>query len=158
MKIGDLYIPEVRNSDPGDLALKTRASATSANKWELFSKEKGYPNGWPQLSDCRRAVFFPLEGDPRIPSLYVRLRNDGKDPRELTMHVFEDDAPGVFSYNSKICKTDGTINGNSESWVEFPVNKDFTMKYAWVYLEPADDVFISEDGFRKTGHLPGLDA
>ena len=138
----DLYLPGVKHSDPKDLALHARAVATSENKWELFSTQKGFPGGWPQLSDCYRAVFFPLEGDQRIDSLYLRLRNDGKDSRELTMHVFEDDAPGVFSSRSKICIATGTINGNAESWVEFPVNKSFGMKYAWVYLEPVADVYI----------------
>ncbi len=138
----DLYLPEVKNDDPADLALKATTTASSVNKWELFSRVKGFPGGWPQLDDCYRAVFFPLEGDQRIDSLYIRLRNDAVDPTELTMHAFEDDAPGVFSSNSKICLTKGMINGNGESWVEFPVNKNFTMKYAWAYIEPAEDVYI----------------
>jgi hypothetical protein len=138
----DLYIPEVKNKDTADLALTATTSASSENKWELFSREKGWPNGWPQLSDCKRALFFPLEVTQRVDNLYIKLRNESKDSRELTMHVYESDAPGVFAVNSKIGDTKGLINGNSESWVEFPINRDFDMKYAWVYLDEADDVFI----------------
>lgn len=143
----DLYIPEVKHRDPADKALTASASASSTHKWEIFSREKGWAGGWPQLGDCKRAVFFPLEVETKINSLYLKLQNRSNEPRELTGHVFESDAPGVFATNSPICETKGVISSHAEAWVEFPVNREFAMKYAWAYLDEAEDVFIQ----RMTG-------
>jgi hypothetical protein len=138
----DLYIPDVKNQDSLDLALSARASASSTDRWEPFSTQKGFPGGWAALEGCFRAVFFPLEGSVEMDNVYLRLRNESDQAKKLIMHVFEDDAPGVFSERSSICRTVGTINGQAETWVEFPVNRTFTMKYAWLYLEPEEKVYI----------------
>ncbi|MDC7233528.1 MAG: FAD-dependent oxidoreductase [Spirochaetales bacterium] len=146
----DLYLPGVINEDPEDLALQAEAKASSINKWEQFKREKGEPCGWPQLGGCWRAIFFPLEQTLRIDSLWIRLRNDADQPRQLKLHVFQDDSPGMFSSDYPVGEAQAEIGPHGETWVEFPVNKDFTMKYAWVYLDPAEDVFIQR---RVSGKL-----
>lgn len=111
----DGHIPGVENTDPNDLARKTRVTATSHSKLNFPA-----PNEERELS-LPHAQLFPFSGD-FIDKAELLLRSNKNMPVKIKLGIRE--APHVWDFRSRnnLVVVEATVPANSEGWVSFNLN------------------------------------
>lgn len=129
----DLYIPELKNEDPLDLARKAKAMASSVKDYEEFDwrsveLEDLHPLNMP------RGTMFPAGVHQRIETVHLRLRNDTDEPIEITAFLREANEAGDFSSEQDVAEATATLPAKKEEWIAFKLSVDLSTPFAWVWL------------------------
>lgn len=129
------YLIDLPNTDPRDLALGAKASASSMAPPEALKS--------PRLAvhplNCPRAVMFKHPG-PRLEKVALHLVSENPKPVRLSAGLRPAPALGDFTANTDLAKATATVPPNSQGWVEFPLQAPLEPGYYYVWLAPAEGV------------------
>lgn len=135
----DLYIPELRNEDPLDLARTARVTASSVSPGHIFGKDGVTPHEAHALA-MNRAVLFPRGVHRLIRAVHVLLRSTRAEEATLTLHVRGARAPGDFSATNDLTAVTARVPARQQAWVRFAVNCEVDDPYVWFWLPPAKGI------------------
>ena len=135
----DLYIPDIRNEDPLDLARGAKLAASSTAEFEEFGranvqKEETHP------LNMARAMMFPTGERKRLEAIHVLLRSEREEPTELTLHLRGADGTGDFSSREEVATASAVVPAGEEGWVEFKLEREIDVPFAWVWLPTTEGV------------------
>lgn len=135
----DLFLPDLQNQDPADLARSAHVTASSVADRETWLDLNLRGGHWVEL-DQARAVSFPREGDRALTELHLLLRSRSTEAVTLHAHLREADQPGDFEDSRDVAVATVTVLPGKSAWCCFPVSALTTLRYYWVWLEPASGV------------------
>lgn len=135
------YIIGVPNTDPLDLALKAKASASSIAPAVTSSKNDGPPGGRNHGMDIARAVCF-LAGEDRIDSISLFLENKLDKPATLRAVLRSASRLGDFTSDKDLASAEAVVPAKSADWVEFRLSaKVEKAKAYYVCLPPTEGLY-----------------
>lgn len=129
----DMTIPELRNSDPADLALKAKATASSEMSHSPFRRDHVRVDDVFEMTTSR-CMSFPMPVEGRVDSVYVVLISELDKPVTLNMGLRGGEAGDDFSMPQDLATAAATVPAGKRSWVKFEFNKEISSPYAWVWL------------------------
>lgn len=129
----DMTIPELRNTDPADLALKAKATASSEMTHSPFRRANVRPEDAFELTTSR-CMSFPVPVEGRVDSVYVLLTSELDKPVPLTMGLRGGQAGDDFSMAQDLASATATVPPGKRSWVKFDFKKEISSPFAWVWF------------------------
>ena len=132
----DMYIPEIKNEDPLDLARNATVAASSSKDYEEFDRRSVDLDDLHPLN-MPRAVMFPTGLHKRIDVMHLRLANQTGEPIEVSALLREAAESGDFSSKQDVAEAKATVPANAEKWVAFKFDATLRTPFAWVWL-PAE--------------------
>ena len=138
----DQSVPQVRNEDPGDLARRATASASSELTCSGFGRSDVQVCGAYELT-TPRAVSFPTPLEGRVDSVFVHLRSERDRPSEISMGLRDAASGGGLSATQDLTTATASLAAGGEEWVEFRFDQAVRAPYAWVWLPAAGGVHWS---------------
>lgn len=136
----DQFIPGVKNTDPHDLALKAKVSASSVKPGESYYEHIGREIAGYELN-CQRATFLALPKQGYLESLWTKLDNRTDEVQTVTFHIrFQADPDGYTSQDDVgVCKV--YIQARCSDWFEISINRYTDLRYVWLWAETAPGVW-----------------
>lgn len=129
------YLIDLPNTDPRDLALGAKASASSMAPPEALKT--------PRLAvhplNCPRAVMFKHPG-PRIEKVALHLVSESAKPVRLSVGLRPAPALGDFTASTDLAQATAMVPPKSRGWIEFPLQAEVKPGYYYVWLAPAEGV------------------
>ena len=144
----DQYIPNAKNEDADDIALRCTATASSESKTEPYVCRIGV-DGKVLPLDCQRATFFARGIAEEIPALWLRLTNFTNAPVSVTMHLRAQADPDGYTTQEDLCALTREVPANGEHWVEFPFDISTPLRYLWLWTDKTEGI-----GWRIWKHPP----
>jgi hypothetical protein len=136
----DQYIPDVKNTDPADLARSAVVTASSTSQEEQWIARLGMEGHYIPL-DVPRAALFPREATTHIGTVYLKLASERDDPVEVTLHARQQIDPDAFLSLEDVAVAQAVVPPHSDSWIAFDVDCEIPVRYLWVWLEPVPGLY-----------------
>lgn len=124
------YIIDLPNSDPKDLALGAKVTASSFSPPVTIASRnalKLHP------LNCERAVMFKAAG-PEIKSISLCLESTNAAPTEVKLNLRSASALADFSSTKDLATATAKVAAKSQGWVEFAISAPVTPGYYYVML------------------------
>jgi len=144
----DLYIPDVRNTDPGDPCLRATATASSVCTTEEFVTRRGIPGELMPLDRARIVSMGVSRRKGDVERFYVKLHSACTETQTVTVHA-KVMGGNVDAYAADVNETltaQVTVPPMGEHWVEVPiyitVPEDLYIENCLIYvwIEPAEGI------------------
>ena len=129
----DQSIPEIRNTDPADLALRAEATASSEMTYSPFGRDKVEPDDKFELTTSR-CMSLPTPEEGRIDSVFALLSSDLDEPVSLTMGLRGGESGDDFSLPEDLATATAQVPAGKRSWVKFDFKKEVASPFVWVWL------------------------
>ena len=133
----DQYIPEMKNEDPLDLALKAKLRSSSTGLYEEFGKGQAQ-KGEAHPLNMPRAAMFPTGVRHKLESVSLLLASNSDEPTEVKLSLRTASDSGDFSSTDDAATAKATVEPKREAWVEFKLDREIQTPYCWVWLPRAD--------------------
>jgi hypothetical protein len=124
------YIIDLPNSDPKDLALGAKVTASSFSPPAIIASRsalKLHP------LNCERAVMFKVPG-PEIKSIALFLESANATPTEVKLKLRGASVLADFNSTKDLAAAAAKVAAKSQGWVEFVVNATVKPGYYYVLL------------------------
>ena len=144
----DLYIPEIRNTDPGDPCLAATATASSVCTTEEFVTRRGIPGDLMPLDRARIVTMGVSNRRGDVDHFYLKLHNAADEPRIITVRA-QAKAGNVDDYagnENPVFTAQATVPAAGEHWVEIPItipvpeNLYIETCQIYIWIEPAEGI------------------
>ena len=124
----DAFLLNQTNEDPNDIALSSKATATSDAPLHVLSG-----NSWQALEKgC--AQLFPVTAD-RLDSFSALLKNDSGTPQSVRATLHRASNVFDFSQTEPVAESTAEIHANQESWRKFHFGVSLERGLYWLELE-----------------------
>lgn len=144
----DLYIPGVRNADPGDPCLKATATASSICTTEEFTTNRGIPGELMPLDRARLVTMAVSRKKGDVEKFYIKLHSALDVPQTVTVHA-KTGGGDVDTYSAdtvEIFTAQVSVPPMGEHWVEvpitLPISKNLYIENCriTVWVDPAEGI------------------
>jgi len=120
----DLYIPGIRNTDPGDPCLTAAATASSTCTTEEFTTRRGIPGELMPLDRPRLVTMGVSNRDGDLEKFYVKLHSANAQPTPVVVHatVQGKNVDIYAAENPEDFSAQVAVPPMGEHWVEVPIS------------------------------------
>jgi hypothetical protein len=130
----DCYIIGLRNQDPGDLALRATAAASSSSALETVEAERWLPLEWGR----GQMISF---SSPRIDVVSLLLRSTQDEASDVQATLLRGDRLDDFQTQEVIATATARVAAHGEAWVDFRFDVDIDPRYPhWIRLDPLPEM------------------
>jgi len=141
----DLYIPGLKNEDPGDPCLTAKATASSVSDREVFIPGHGIAGPLLPL-DVARSTVAGFDPKKEINGIYVKLCSTRSEPCKMTLSAQALGDLDTVPHSVEVYSATAEVPPMGENWVYFPVKfrpdaeKLRDGAYLQLWLEQADGI------------------
>ena len=138
----DQYIIDLRNADPGDLALKAKVTASSTATYDEFDaarRGKAGDYGVHPLN-MPRAVMWPRGIHKEFETVSLLLASENTENTPVTLHVRQGKETGDFSSKDDVATVTATVPAGKRAWVEFNLDVAPDAPFVWAWLPATEGV------------------
>lgn len=137
----DLYIPNLRNEDPADLARKARVSATSGGKTTVFDcrhpDNRRHDRMAHSLDAHARSTCFARGKLNHLDAFQLLLVSSGANPIKVVAKVMEAPSATVPSAAKVLAEVEAEVPARHDGFVRFQPKQPILLsdKFVWVVIQ-----------------------